>query len=70
MKAIKVKYLENEKKSIFLFIFAWVLYAVIYMTKMCYNAAIASIVAEGLFTKSQTGAITAAFWQISIRPIN
>ncbi|MBR5587023.1 MAG: MFS transporter [Clostridia bacterium] len=64
MNTLKVKYLENEKKSLFLFIFTWVLYAIIYMTKMCYNGAIASIVAEGVFTKSQTGAITAAFYLV------
>lgn len=62
MNTLKVKYLENEKRSLFLFAFVWVLYAIIYMTKMCYSAAIASIVAEGIFTKSQTGAITAAFY--------
>ena len=64
MNTIKVKFLENEKKSLFLFVFVWILYAIIYMTKMCYSAAIASIVSEGIFTKSQTGAITAAFYLV------
>ena len=34
------------------------------MTKNCFNAALASIVAEGLLTKSQTGVFTSAFYLV------
>ena len=59
---MKEKYLEDTKKSAVLFILAWILYAIVYMTKNCYSAAMAEIVAKGVLTKTQTGTITAAFY--------
>ncbi|MBR5144352.1 MAG: MFS transporter, partial [Clostridia bacterium] len=40
------------------------LYALVYMTKNCYSAAMASIVAAGVMTKSQTGFIAAMFYLV------
>lgn len=52
---------ENRKLSRQFFIFVWVMYAIVYMTKSCFGAAMASIVFEGIMTKSQTGLIISAF---------
>jgi len=57
-------HLENKKESRVFFWFIWVMYALVYMTKSCYSAAMAAIVSEGVLTKSQTGFITAAFYVI------
>ncbi len=57
-------HLEDRQKSRSFFWFIWVLYAVVYMTKNCYNSAMAGIVAEGLLTKSQTGLISAMFYLV------
>lgn len=53
---------EDKKKSRIFFVFLWILYAVVYMTKNSFNGALASIVEEGILTKSQTGLITAMFY--------
>jgi len=55
-------HLENKSVSKKFFWMLWVMYAVVYMTKSCYSGAMASIVHEGVLTKSQTGLITAAFY--------
>ena len=55
-------HLENKKISRSFFWFLWALYAIVCMTKNCYNSSLASIVSEGVLTKSQTGAITALFY--------
>lgn len=55
---------ENKTVSRNFFIFLWVTYALVYMTKNCFSAALASIVAEGVMTKGQTGLITAVFYII------
>ena len=55
-------HLENKKVSRNFFWMLWLMYAVVYMTKNCYSAAMASIVHEGVLTKSQTGFISAAFY--------
>ncbi|MBR5543185.1 MAG: MFS transporter [Oscillospiraceae bacterium] len=57
-----IKHLTDHKTSVRLFLFIWVMYAVVYMTKNCYNAAMASIVSEGIMTKTQTGLIAACFY--------
>ena len=59
---MKRKYLINKKASLVLFITVFVLYSLVYMTKNCYSAAMASIVAAGIMTKSQTGLIAAMFY--------
>ncbi len=53
---------ENKPASWHFFIFLFALYSIVYMTKNCFNAALADIVNEGILTKSQTGSITAAFY--------
>ena len=58
------KHLENRGKSIYLLVLVFVVYALIYMTKNTYSAAMAAIVNEGIMTKSQTGLISAAFYLI------
>lgn len=55
-------HLENKSVSKKFFWLLWIMYAVVYMTKNCYSAAMASIVHEGVLTKSQTGLITTAFY--------
>ena len=56
--------LKNERKSICLFLLIFVTYSLIYMTKNCYSAAMASIVSQGIMTKSETGLIAAVFYLI------
>lgn len=55
-------HLENTKISRQFYLVLWIEYALIYMTKNCFNAAMASIVYEGVLTKSQTGLICAVFY--------
>lgn len=57
-------HLENKSVSKKFFWILWVMYAVVYMTKNCYSAAMASIVHEGVLTKAQTGLITAVFYLV------
>lgn len=57
-------HLENKTISRHFFFFLWIMYAVVYMTKNCYSAATAAIVAEGILTKTQTGLITTVFYLI------
>lgn len=57
-------HLESKKMSRHFFLFIWIMYAVVCMTKNCYNGALASIVAEGVLTKSQTGFITGMFYLV------
>ena len=54
-------HLENKKIGKYFFWFIWVMYALVYMTKYCFSAAMAPIVEAGVLTKSQTGFIAAAF---------
>lgn len=58
------KYLESKKLSIVLFLFMFLLYMVVYMTKNMFSSALAMIVEDGVMTKSQTGLITATFWLV------
>lgn len=58
------KSLRDDKKSVILFILIFVVYALIYLTKNCFSAAMAPIVAEGIMTKSETGLIAAVFYLI------
>ncbi len=57
-------HLEDRTRSRHFFWFLWIMYAVVSMTKNCYGGAMASIVAEGVLTKSQTGFITAMFYVV------
>jgi len=58
----KQKYLESQNLSMLLFIFLFLLYAVVYMTKNMFSSAMAIIVEAGVMTKSQTGMINAVYW--------
>ena len=55
---------ENRKLSREFFWFIWFLYAFVYMTKTCFTAAMASIVANEIMTKSQVGLIAAVFYLV------
>lgn len=61
---MKNKYMENEHLSHVLFFSVAILYAIIYMTKNCYSAAMVRLVEEGILTKSQTGTISALFYLV------
>ena len=55
-------HLENRLESRWFYGFIWLLYAVVIMTKNCFNAALTSIVAEGILTKSQMGHFSTVFY--------
>lgn len=57
-------HLENKEVSRKFFWFLFITYSLVCMTKNCYNGAMASIVSEGVLTKSQTGLITAVFYLV------
>lgn len=59
---MKKRYISDHRTSVLLFIFIWIMYAVVYMTKNCYTAAMAGIVENGIMTKSETGLIAACFY--------
>lgn len=53
---------ENKKASRAFFVFIWFMYAMVYMTKSCFSGALASIVAEGSLTLTETSIISAGFY--------
>jgi sugar phosphate permease len=55
-------HLENKGISRKFFIYLFIMYALVYMTKNCFSSALADIVSSGILTKSQTGLITAMFY--------
>ncbi|MBQ7118736.1 MAG: MFS transporter [Oscillospiraceae bacterium] len=55
---------KDHGTSLRLFLYIWIMYAVVYMTKNCFSGAMATIVKEGIMTKSQTGLITALFYAV------
>lgn len=59
---MKIHLRKEEKASIMLFAACWLMYAIISMTKNAFGASIASIVSEGLFTKSLAGTINAGYY--------
>ncbi len=61
---MKNKYMESEHLSLILFFLVAIVYAVIYMTKNCYSAAMVHLVNEGVLTKSQTGTINSVFYLV------
>ena len=62
MSTLTNVHLENRRISRQFYLIIWIEYALIYMTKNCFGAAMASIVNEGFMTKSQTGLINAVFF--------
>ncbi len=55
------KYLEDKKASLILVVVCFITYTVIALTRNAYSAAIAGIVAEGYFTKSDAGIVATSF---------
>ena len=55
-------HLENKGVSRRFFMYIFIVYTFVCMTKNCFNGALADIVQEGVLTKSQTGLITALFY--------
>ncbi len=53
---------KRLKASALLFVAGWFMYVIICFTKTNYTALIASIVKEGVFTKTDSGLISAAFY--------
>ncbi|MEE0944120.1 MAG: MFS transporter [Clostridia bacterium] len=62
MSTNRINKTKEEKTSWFLFVTAWIVYAIISMTKSAYNASMASIIGDGLFDKTQAGTISASFY--------
>lgn len=62
MKNILKRDFSNESASQIIFIMAFIVYSLISMTKNAYSASIASIIAEGTFTKSSAGIVNAGFY--------
>lgn len=59
---MKERYLQGKKSSFLLFLLCFIMYALVFMCKNLFSSAMASIVEAGIMTKSQTGAISAAYW--------
>ena len=55
-------HLEDKRESRHFFVFLWLMYAVVYMTKNCFSGALSAIVAQGSLTLAQTTFISAAFY--------
>lgn len=53
---------ENKKASRIFFVFLWIMYAFVYMTKNCFSGALAKIVEEGSLTLTQASIINASFY--------
>lgn len=62
MNTVTNVHLENRRISKQFYLIIWIEYAMIYMTKNCFSAAMASIVDEGIMTKSETGLINSMFF--------
>ncbi|MGN0533759.1 MAG: MFS transporter [Eubacterium sp.] len=54
--------LDDMKKSRLIIIALWLIYASAYFGRTCYSAAIASIVSDGIYTKSEIGLVGTAFF--------
>lgn len=59
---MKIKMRKEEKASLLLFVACWFMYAIVSMTKNAFGASMASIVGEGLFSKSLAGTINAGYY--------
>ena len=58
----KERFLQGRGASIYLLSLLFFLYSAVYMSKSIFTSAMAAIVETGVMTKSQTGAISAAYW--------
>lgn len=57
-------HLENKKISRLFFVFIWIAYALVYMTKSAFSGALSAIVAEGALTLTEASMINAAFYAV------
>ncbi len=57
-------HLENKRVSRGFFVFLWLMYSTVYMTKNCFSGALAAIVDEGIFTLAQTTLISSVFYAV------
>ena len=57
-------HLENKRISRIFFVFIWIAYALVYMTKSSFSGALSAIVAEGALTLTQASMINAAFYAV------
>jgi sugar phosphate permease len=55
-------HLENRRASRLFFVFLWLLYALVYMTKNCFSGALVKIVDEGALSLTQASWINASFY--------
>ena len=53
---------ENKRVSRLFFVFLWLMYAVVYMTKNCFSGALAKIVEDGALTLTEAGIINSVFY--------
>ena len=56
--------INSEKASVYMFLTVFIMYTTVFMTKQCFNAAMAAIVNEGVMTKTQTGFIIMVFYAV------
>ena len=61
---MNIKILKDKRSCLILAVLCFVMYALVFMTKDMFSSAMASIVEDGVMTKSQTGAISAMFWLV------
>ena len=59
---MKTRVLHSRRAGLLLLFVLLIAYAFICMTRSCFSAAMSSIVEAGVFTKTQTGVISAAFY--------
>ncbi len=57
-------HLENKRISRLFFVFIFIAYALVYMTKSCFSGALSAIVAEGALTLTEASMINAAFYAV------
>ena len=58
----KNRFLPGGGQNIYLLILLFLIYSTVYMSKSIFTSAMAGIVEAGIMTKTQTGAISAAYW--------
>ena len=53
---------ENKRASRIFFVFIWLMYALVYMTKNCFSGALSAIVEEGTLSLTEASWIIASFY--------
>lgn len=57
-------HLENKRESRIFFVFIWIMYSLVYTTKMCFSAALVFIKQEGILTLTEVSFILALFYTV------